>query len=188
MDESFKKFLQGLAPFDESEFDESDLLFSHAVIKKNCFYLKAGHYSERIAYVKSGLFRSYFESKGKETTTFFAKPGTIAVDLHSFIQRIPSKESIQALEETEVSYIERKTLYALYEGNWKWQQVGRLLMEHYFVESEERTIRLQSKSAHDLYEYFVQQHPDIVKVASLSYIASYLGMTPETLSRIRKYR
>ena len=186
MDESLQEFLKGLAPFNESELDEAASLFTYTVVKKECFFLKAGHYSDRIGYVKSGLLRSYFESNNRVTTTFFATPGTITVDLHSFLKKIPSKESIHALEETEVFYIKREPLYALYQENWKWQQVGRLLMEHYFVESEERTIRLQSMSAYDLYAYFVKQHPDIVRIASLSYIASYLGMTPETLSRIRR--
>jgi len=186
MDESLKEFLRSLAPFDEDELLEASQLFSYGVIKKEGFYLKAGQYSDRIGYVKSGLLRSYFELDSRETTTFFATPGTIAGDLHSFLKKIPSIESITALEETEVFCIKRSALYSLYEGNWKWQQVGRLLMEHYYVESEERTIRLQSKSALELYEYFVKQHPEIIRSAPLAYIASYLGMTPETLSRIRK--
>lgn len=186
MDESLKEFLRGFAPFSEPELNEADSLFNYAHVKKDSFYLKAGHYSERIAYVKSGLLRSYFTLNNKETTTFFARPGTISVDLHSFLRKIPSKESIQAIEDTEVFYIKAKSLYKLYEGSWKWQQVGRLIMEHYFVESEERTIRLQSKSAQELYEYFVLKHPDVIRLAPLSYIASYLGMTPETLSRIRR--
>jgi CRP-like cAMP-binding protein len=138
--------------------------------------------------VKSGLLRSYFTLNNKETTTFFARPGTLTVDLHSFLRKIPSNESIKALEDSEVFYIKSNSLYNIYEGNWKWQQVGRLLMEHYFVESEERTIRLQSKSAHELYEYFVAKHPDVVRLAPLAHIASYLGMTPETLSRVRRGR
>lgn len=186
MDESLNEFLKGLAPFNEDELLEADQVFSYEVIKKEGFFLQACHYSDRIAYVKSGLLRSFFEANNKETTTFFATPGTIAFDLRSFLKREPSKEYIQALEETELFSLKRKSLYSLYQENWKWQQVGRLLMEHYFIESEERTIRLQSKSAYDLYENFVIRHPEIIKVASLSYIASYLGMTPETLSRIRK--
>lgn len=84
MDESFREFLTSPAPFNEDELLEADQLFSYEVIKKEGFYLKACQYSDRIAYVKSGLLRSYFESNGKETTTFFATPGTIAVDLRSF--------------------------------------------------------------------------------------------------------
>jgi len=186
MDPSLKTFLTSLAPFDESELNDAGELFTYDLIKKDRFFLKAGHFSDRIGYVKSGMLRFYFESGRKETTTFFASPGTLAVDLHSFLMCIPSKESVEALADTEILYVKRKDLYSLYPGNWKWQQVGRILMEQYFVASEERTTRLQCQSAHKLYEQFIQRHPEVVRVASLSYIASYLGMTPETLSRIRK--
>lgn len=188
MDPSLRAFLTSMAPFDESELDEASLLYNYQVIKKNSFFLKAGHYSDRLAYIKSGMLRFYFEANGKETTTFFATPGTIAVDLHGFLKIAPSNESVHALVDTEIMYIKRNTLYSLYPGNWKWQQVGRVLLEQYYVANEERTIRLQCKSAPELYKIFLQQHPDIVKIASLSYIASYLGMSPETLSRIRSQK
>lgn len=186
MDEDLKIFLQTIAPFDEVELEKAALHFNYQLIKKCNFFLKAGHYSDRVGFVKSGLLRSYFTANNKETTTFFASPGTIAVDLHSFLQGIPSAESIHAMEDTEVFYIKRKSLYFLYNEDWKWQQVGRVLMETYFIASEERTIRFQNKTAQELYQNFVKEHPEVLKAASLAYIASYLGMTPETLSRIRK--
>jgi len=186
MDEALNTFLKTLAPFDETELEKAADHFKFQLIKKDSFYLKAGHFSDRVGFLKSGLFRSYFVANNKETTTFFASPGTIIVDLHSFLQKIPSTETYQALEDSEVLYIKRDALYSLYKEDWKWQQVGRVLMETYFVASEERTTRLQNKTAQELYQNFVKQNPDVLKSASLSYIASYLGMTPETLSRVRR--
>lgn len=188
MDESLKIFLSSLAPFNEEELLEAGQYFQPACIAKDNYFLKAGHYSNQIAFVKSGLLRSYFVQNNKETTTFFVQPGSIAVDLHSFLQQIPSNESYHALEDTEILSINRKSLYFLYQEDWKWQQVGRVLMETYFVAAEERNLRLQSLSAQQLYENFVKQHPEVLRSAPLSYIASYLGMTRETLSRIRRFK
>ncbi|RLD44032.1 MAG: hypothetical protein DRI88_10155 [Bacteroidetes bacterium] len=184
----FTDLLKSLAPFTEQELKDADGFFKIEEIKKNDFILEAGHVTGKIGYVVSGILRTYYVVGEREITTDFLIPGSIAAGMLSFLSDEPQNAYIVALEEALLTTITKKNLFELYHENWKWQQVGRLLMEQYFVESEERTIRLQSKSAHDLYEYFVQQHPDIVKVASLSYIASYLGMTPETLSRIRKCR
>lgn len=185
MNDSFFEFIMSLAPFSEIELNNAKDLFKILILQKNEFFVKAGHYSDRIAFVQSGLLRSFFTTKEKEVTTFFALHGSVCLDAHSFFGLKQSQESIQALMKSELLVINREDLYSLYEENWKWQQVGRLLVEKYFVASEERTIALQSQTAHELYEQFVAEFPDVVQMVPQHYIASYLGITPETLSRVR---
>ena len=181
----FLGFLKSLAPFSEIELNAAKALFKIIILQKNDFFVKAGHFSDRIAFVQSGLLRSYFTTKDKEVTTFFALPGSVCMDARSFLVMKQSLESIEALVTSELLVIDRKDLYTLYHENWKWQKVGRLLLEKYFIASEERTIALQSLTAHELYEQFVAEFPDVVQMVPQHYIASYLGITPETLCRVR---
>jgi CRP-like cAMP-binding protein len=185
MNDIFIEFLKNLAPFSEVELKQALPFFKTVTIKKNDFFLKAGHLSDRIGFVKSGFLRSFIDMKNKETTIFFALPGSIILDLHSYLQNKPCRESIQALEYTELEIISKNDLYFLYNGNWKWQQVGRLLLEFYFITTEERAINLQCLTASELYEKFIVEYPEVIKTVPLNYIASYLGITPETLSRVR---
>jgi CRP-like cAMP-binding protein len=127
MNDSFFEFIKSLAPFSEIELNNAKDLFKILILQKNEFFVKAGHYSDRIAFVQSGLLRSYFTTKEKEVTTFFALHGSVCLDAHSFFGLKQSQESIQALMKSELLAINREDLYSLYEENWKWQQVGRLL-------------------------------------------------------------
>jgi len=186
MSEALKSLLQSLAPFSLDELNDALHLFTFECLKKDEYFSKAGRISDRIGFVQSGLLRSYFTIKGKETTTFFQTKGYLATALLSFLQMKPALENIQALEDSELIVITRKNLHKLYNENWKWQQVGRIVIEQYYIKMEQRSIILQSQSAQERYEYFLKEYPELIQSVPLYYIASFLGMSPETLSRIRK--
>jgi CRP-like cAMP-binding protein len=184
--ESLKKLFRSLAPFSDEELDEAMKKFYPESLNRNDYFCKAGRIADRIAYVNRGVLRSFYLVIEKEITTFFQLPGSMAVALPSFLQLTPSSENIQALEDTELIVIHRKDLYKLYEDNWKWQQVGRILMEQYYIRLEEHMISLQSETAVERYERLLTRFPEVFQSVQLQYIASYLGISPETLSRIRK--
>lgn len=186
MNESLRQLVQSLAPFDEKELGVAAEYFKRRTIQKNNFFSKAGIVSEYLGFVSKGLLRSFYAVNDKETTTFFLTPGTVAVALQSFVKLKPAIENIQALETSELITISRKDLHTLYHENWKWQQTGRVLIENYYVAMEQRIITLQSQTALERYSNLLNEYPEIIKKVPLHYIASYLGMSPETLSRIRK--
>jgi len=186
MNEALKNLLQSLAPFSKKELDVVQHLFTTVILQKDEYFCKAGRISDRIGFVQGGLLRSYFTIKEKETTTFFQTPGSLAAALLSFLQMKPALENIQALEHSELIVISKKDLLNLYNEDWKWQQVGRIAIEQYYIKMEQRLIILQSQSAQDRYEYFLKEYPELIQSVPLYYIASFLGMSPETLSRIRK--
>ncbi len=186
MFESLKSVLCSLAPFSDEELDVALERFYSESLNRNDFFCKAGRIADRLAFVEQGVLRSFYLINGKETTTFFQLPGSIAVSLPSFLKMAPSIENIQALENTELRVIHRNDLYYLYENNWKWQQAGRVLMEQYYIQLEEHMISLQSETAVERYQRLISDSPEVFQTVQLQYIASYLGISPETLSRIRK--
>ena len=186
MDETLKEFFRTLAPFSDSELEAAGPRFNPGLFRKNEFFSKAGIISENIAFVLKGILRSFYLIHGKETTTFFQTPGTVAVALKSFVQLEPAHENIQAVTDSEVISISRKDLYQLYDEDWKWQQVGRRVIEEYYIHLEQRMITLQALSAQERYQRFSSAFPEVIRSVPLHYIASYLGISPETLSRIRR--
>jgi len=188
MGEAVKQFIFSLAPFSEDDFVNALPYFKTEVIQKDDYFSKAGRYCDRLGFVVDGLLRSFYIIKDKEATTFFLSPGSVAVALLSFLQTKPAIENIQALKTSTLITIKKKDIEVLYKENWKWQQAGRVLIENYYIKMEQRSISLQSKSAQELYVEFTREFPEIIKSVPLHYIASYLGVSPETLSRIRKIR
>ncbi len=186
MNTNIRDFFKSLAPFNDTELDNALELFEQISIKKNNYFNKAGLISEKIGFVNEGLLRSFFIINNRELTTFFQLPGSIAVSLMSFLQRTPAIENIQAIEDSQLIVIRRKDLYDLYMNNWKWQQVGRVLIEKYYIKMEMRSISLQNQSAKERYHDFLTEYPEVIKKAPQNQIASFLGITPETLSRIRR--
>jgi len=160
--------------------------FYYDSIPKNGYFSKEGRISDRVGFVITGIMRSFFHVEGKEISTFFLFPGNISVALLSFLEQRPAIENIQAMEDTELLVIKRKDLYNLYHENWKWQQVGRVLIERYYVQMERRAIMLQANEAKDRYRAMVKDFPELLQNVPLHYLASYLGVSPETLSRIRR--
>ena len=185
MDEDLKTFFSSLAPFSEKELEDAAVYFQPLYLKKKEHFCREGTMSRQIAFVKQGILRSYFTIGEKENTSFFQVPGTIVVALKSFVMEKEALENIQALTDAELISISREHLYSLYDGNWKWQQVGRVLIESYYIFQERRMLMHQNLSAQERYIEFSASHPEVLQSVPLQYVASYLGVSPETLSRIR---
>ncbi|MEE4260514.1 MAG: Crp/Fnr family transcriptional regulator [Bacteroidales bacterium] len=183
--EKFVKLLKKVAPFTEKELAAADPFFEIIKLKKNDLFLKEGQTSGKIGFVISGLLRCYHIIKNKEITTEFLLPGSIAAGMLSFLTNEPQRENIVALERTEMVTISKEDLFKLYDNSWKWQQTGRILTEMNYVRIEKRSICLQTLTARERYDELLKEMPGLIDLVPLQYIASYLGMSPETFSRIR---
>lgn len=183
--DNFKKLLKKVAPFSDKELAAADKYFEVVNIKKNVHFLLEGQTSGKIGFVVSGIFRCYYNIKNKEITTEFLLPGSIAAGMLSFLADEPQRENIVALKNSEVITISKEDLFKLYAKSWKWQQAGRILTEFNYIRIEKRSVCLQTLNARERFDKFLEEMPGMINMIPLQYIASYLGMSPETFSRIR---
>jgi CRP-like cAMP-binding protein len=155
-------------------------------IRKNGYFLRAGEVPERIGFLKSGLMRLfYIDLNGVEVNKHFCIENTLASSYSAFLLQTESRFFIQALEDTELITIDYETYRALLNGHICWQIVARKLAEMIFILKEKREAELLLCDAQKRYQQFLVDYPGLEKRIAQYHIASYLGVTPESLSRIR---
>ncbi len=155
------------------------------VFKRNEEVLRNGRFCNHLYFVTQGMLRGYYIIDNKEVSNWLATEGDFCTSYYSFIARTTSYETIEAIEKSEVQAISYANLNKVYNLFPETERAGRLILEEYYSRLEERMISLQFKSAKERYEGLQKNRPELLKRAPLGCIASYLGMTQETLSRIR---
>ncbi|RTQ45703.1 Crp/Fnr family transcriptional regulator [Hymenobacter gummosus] len=147
--------------------------------------LAPGQVAGRIYFVEQGLARGYYLHEGREANTWFMREGDFIISIVSFLTRTASQEFIELLEDTVLWSVSYAELQGLYQQFPEFNYVGRVLTEHYYVLSEQRTQQLRLLRAEQRYENLLQTFPAVLQRVPLKHLASYLGVTPETISRIR---
>jgi len=144
-----------------------------------------GQICQSIFYVEKGLVREYYFKNNKEVTEYLAADGTIFMCIESLFREEPSQLVVEALEATTVYAIPKKRLEVVALHNVNIQILYRKILEESLIISQRRADMLRFESAKDRYRKLCKLNPQMVIKAPLVYIASYLQMTPETLSRVR---
>lgn len=161
-------------------------LLEHNHLKKDDYFLRAGEIPTRIGFNFKGLLRLfYIDINGKDITKHFCIEKSLAISYSAFIKREPSKFSIQALEETKLLTLSYDSYINLLESNICWQVAARKLTELIFMLKETREAELLLLDANSRYQNFIKDYPSLVNRIPQYYIASYLRIAPESLSRIR---
>ncbi|WP_159520487.1 Crp/Fnr family transcriptional regulator [Sunxiuqinia indica] len=158
---------------------------SPELYSKNQYLLDYGQRCHKIWYLKSGMVRRYYIHEGKEITLWLYAENEIFTEFQSFSRRMPSGVYIQACEDTEVVSISRSEYLSLRQNPEMWL-FCILMIENVFLDIDQHLRNLQTKDARGKYEYLQEQAPEIIKRAKLGHIASMLGISQETLSRIRR--
>ncbi|MBN9382690.1 MAG: Crp/Fnr family transcriptional regulator [Chitinophagaceae bacterium] len=154
-------------------------------LRKNQFLLKKGQVCNYIYFVKTGILRSFYtDENGKETTKWFMDEGNVITSVDSFFSRTPTLEPIHALEPSLLYGISHQQLFYAFE-NMDFSRHGIEILIRYHVLNERRISALQRLSAAEKYLYTKQTQPNIVEKVPDKYLATYLGITKETLSRIK---
>ena len=189
MDYQFKDLIPNydLSSFlTKEEIEYSMPFFKQLKLARGDFLTREGEICTKLAIVKTGILRSFYHKDTEQLTTYFNIEGTIATALRSYLKEVPAYENIQSLTDVELIYIEKKDMNILFEEVPSWNRIVRIVMEFLYVKMEERSISLQYNTASERYLSFLVEFPNVANRIPLQYIASFLGITPETLSRIRK--
>jgi CRP-like cAMP-binding protein len=145
-----------------------------------------GQICQRIYFVEKGLVRAfYYKDDGKDITDWFAPENSFITAVDSFFQQKPSRYFLELLEDSVLYSLTYTELESLYNTDPQLERLGRLILLEVFEKSVNRTIALQFQTAQERYQSFAQTYPTLLQRAPLGHIASFLGITQETLSRVR---
>ena len=168
--------------------DELDMLESILVAKKyakNEKILTEGEVCENIYWIVKGLVRQFYYKNGKELTEYMATENTICMCIESLFREQPTNLQMMAIEPTILYCLPKAKLEAVAMKSVNIQILYRKILEESLILSQKHADMLRFESAQDRYQKLVRRNPELVLRVPLVYIASYLQMTPETLSRVR---
>jgi len=163
-------------------------LFKPDSLKKGDFYIKNGENCDKLSFVESGFLRLYATVADKDITQWIFTKGYFIGDMPSLTFNVPSRWNIQALTDIQLYTIQKDNYNKIVETVPRWPEIEKHFLIHCFSLMESRIFAHLSMSAEERYTAFYEQNKDLFTQVPVQYIASLLGMTPETFSRIRKKR
>ncbi|WP_312921142.1 Crp/Fnr family transcriptional regulator [Empedobacter brevis] len=184
-----KNYFKSFNIFTENELNDLIQHFVPKRLTKSDFFVKEGEQCKEIAFVLSGIFRSYYTTEnGVENTFCFRFPHHLLAPYSAFITGNASMETIEAVSDVNLLVIPKKKIDELVNENPKWTKVLKLIAEQEYLELEKRFFQLQKDTATERYISLLKDNPNYIQEIPLHYLASYLGVTQRHLSRIRKER
>ena len=181
-----RSFYNSLSSINDEEWSKLEKRFTVRKLAKGELLHQPGEVCNHVSYISSGLMKMYLILEGKEFISSFAFENCYISVYDSFLTRNPGTHFLEAIEETEVIQLSHQDLQWLYEATPSAQKFGRLIAEQVYIEITNRNNSLFLKNPEQRYLELQQQQPEIIQRVPQYMIASYLGVTPEALSRIRK--
>lgn len=181
----FLAYIKSIIPVSDSLQGQLKIACEKTRFKKGDKLLTTKMRCTNLYYIEKGLVRGYYFSEEKEITNWFAQEGEFATCFYSFIAQKQSFENIEVVEDVELIQISFTSLQHLYNKFPETERVGRLLTETYYIKLEERLLSMQFKTAKERYKNLLDTRASLIQRAALGQIATYLGISQETLSRIR---
>ncbi|MEN7550505.1 Crp/Fnr family transcriptional regulator [Rapidithrix thailandica] len=179
--------LQEEIALSEKEWHTLREIVKPKTIKAKTMLLRAGQIAREFYFIEEGLLRVYHLENGKEVNTYFSCDHQFISTFRSMITQSASLEYLEAIEESRILCIPYQSLLQLYDENPKLERLGRTFAEKNYLCVINRSSNLQTKTAKERYLDFIETHsPKIIRRVPQYQIASYLGIEPESLSRIRK--
>lgn len=186
MYQNLKLQIQGVINAPESEFNYFISKTKMITLEKNETWKSEGEISQELAYLNNGLLRHFYNDDGNEKTAKFYMEGNWLGDLGSFLSKTPSLRNYVAVEKSELVVLSFSDLEELYLKFPKMNRFGRLYAEQLLIEEQKKNRSFKLDTAKIRYTKFKANFPDLSQRVPQYLIAQYLGIKPETLSRIRK--
>jgi CRP-like cAMP-binding protein len=182
-----ESFFRAIADVPSSELAKMNKIFHPAVLSKNTYFIKAGEIPDKVGFNVSGLCRYLFiDENGKESTKHFCTENNLIISYSASLLQEESKFYIEALEDSEILAASYKSFNQLIESHPCWDRIARRLIEKAYIIMEKRGYQLLMEDAETRYNQFVKEYPNLIGRVKHYHIASYLGISPVSLSRIRK--
>jgi CRP-like cAMP-binding protein len=178
-------FINNIYPLSDEIMDFMSSRTAFKKVSKGKFLLKPGDNCKNYYYIHKGILRSYIKYGEKEITIWINPEGEITTSIRSIAASRVSDEYIQVIEDAELVVIPFDAMGELYARFPEMNKVGRMLLEEYYAASEERVYIARLPNAQARYQHFIHSRPELLNRIPLKYVASYLGITLETLSRLR---
>lgn len=166
-------------------FEKLQYLFNEISFKKGHILLRADKVESHIYFIKKGIARAFSTTPEQEITFWFGSEGDAVISMRSYVQQEKGYEDIELLEDCELYQIKTSELKAFFEQDIHIANWGRKFAEQELIKTEERLIARQIGTATERYQTLLQKQPELIKRVQLGHIASYLGISQVSLSRIR---
>ena len=182
----FEKYIQTYFGVDKDELTTMSSFFKPVTLKKGDYFLKTGRHCDRLGFLQTGIIREFVIINDKEITKWISTKGNFVVDLSSFVFDQRARWNIQALTDCELYEMESQDYQKIGQVIPRWTELEKLFIAKCFTVLEDRIISHLSMTAEERYHQLFNFNAELFNQVPLQYLASMLGMTPETLSRLRK--
>lgn len=185
MTENFRTFCSSIIQFNEEEWLAMEKCLSVKTLRKKEHFLREGEICHRMGFITEGFTRLYFLVDGEDVTKDFCFGNSFTGSVASFQTGKPAKFNVVAMEDTTLVTFDFNSIQNLFNQYHCWSNFMRIVLGHFAIRKENREISFLLNSAEERYMELVANNPGILQRVSLKYIASYLGLSAETVSRIR---
>lgn len=186
--DTFINKVKAISTFSTTDFSAFIACWQQMQVTKETILLEENAVNNQLYFINKGIVRIYYLKNGKEVTEWIAMDETFFFSITSFFKRTPSKLIIHTIESAEIMYLQYDKLMELCDKYHSVERWFRKLLTSSLILSQKRMESIQFESAQQRYENLMQSNASIIQRVPLSYIASFLGITQETLSRIRGHR
>lgn len=180
-----RTIISSIQELNKEDLDAFTAICRPIEVRKHSCLIEANRVDNRLYFIQEGIARAYYETPERSINLLFAGPGESVLSLNSYSLQKPGYEAMETLTDSLLYQVDALALKELYQHNIRLANWGRKFAEREFIKAEERLMSTRFKTAQERYEELLAKDPQLPQKIKLGHIASYLGVTQVTLSRIR---